>query len=169
MNTEYTLAINARGEIEIRSAGKTNVIGLPHRIGMPDSLPVFAVEMIRKAKANPSDYCWCGGRAVRNTHRAELEKMISDGRAAYALTPAGLRDARTALTDRIRYASAEASDTRTRNFHHFDTGAGMGRNEFDAKAEAARAELAAFDAAHPEIKAAIEAEKAEAAERNLWN
>lgn len=169
MNTDYTLAINARGEIEIRSAGKTNVIGLPHRIGMPDSLPAFAVEMIRKAKANPSDYCWCGGRAVRNTHRAELEKIISAGRAAYALTPEGLRDARRSLTDRIRYAFAEASDTRTSNFHRFDTGAGMGRNQYDAKAEAARAELVAFDAAHPEVKVAIEAEKSEAAERNIWN
>jgi hypothetical protein len=169
METTYSLQINSRGEIEIASGDKRNVIGLPHRIGMPDSLPAFAVEMIRKAKANPADYCWCGGRAVRNTHRAQLETMIADGRAAYALTPEGLRDARRALTDRIRYASAEASDTRTRNFHRFDTGAGMGRNEYDAKAEAARAELAAFDAAHPEIKAAIEAEKAEAAERNFWN
>jgi hypothetical protein len=167
--TDYSLQINKRGEIEIASGDKRDVIGLPHRIGMPDSLPAFAIEMIRKAKANPADYCWCGGRAVRNTHRAALVAMITDGRATYSITPAGLRDARAALSDRIRFASDAAADTRTENFHRYDTGAGMGRNGYDAKAEAARAELIAFDAAHPEIKAGIEAEKTESVARNFWN
>ena len=170
METTYSLQINSRGEIEIACGDKRNVLGLPHNLAMPTSkLPKVHADMLRKAKVNPSDYCFCGGRVVRNTHRAELEKMIGEGRAAYASTPEGLRDARRSLTDRIRYASASASDLRTRNFHRFDTGAGMGRNEYDAKAEAARAELAAFDAAHPEINAGIEAEQAAAVERNRWN
>ena len=168
MKTAYSLEINSRGEIEIVTPAKRTVIGLPHNIGMPQPIPEYAEEMIRRAGANPEDYFWCGGRAIRNTHREQMESMISSGKAAYRLTPAGLREYRSFLTERIRCASAAAADERTANFHRFDTGEGMGRNAYDEKAETARAELASFDAEHPEILAAIDAEKAEAIERNFW-
>jgi len=169
LTTPYTLQINSAGEIEIACGSKHDVIGLAHRIGMPEELPSFAVEMIKNAKANPSEYCFCNGRVVRLSHRYELEKMITDGRAAFAMSPDGLRDARAKIIYAMRYLSEAAEHTRTQNFHNFDNGVGMGLNEYDFKAGIACEKLVVFDAAHPEIKAGIEAEKAAASERNFWN
>ena len=165
----YTIKINTRNELVIAAAGKPDmVLGLAHGVRIDEMHPTTAAA-VRKAGANPADYFAINGKPVRNAVRAEAEQLMAEARAAYAASPAGLRAARTTLTERIRCASGAASDTRTANFHRFDTGAGMGRNGYDAKAEAARAELVAFDAAHPEIRAAIEAENAASVERNFWN
>lgn len=165
----YTIKINTRDELVISAVGKSDmVLGLAYGVRIDEMHPTTAAA-VRKAGANPADYFAVNGRPVRNTVRAEAERLMAEARAAYAASPEGLRAARTALTERIRCASAAAADTRTSNFHRFDTGAGMGRNQFDAKAEAARVELAAFDAAHPEINSAIEAENAASVERNFWN
>ena len=165
----YSIKINTRNELVISAAEKADmVLGLAYGVRIDEMHPVTAAA-VRKAGANPADYFAINGKPVRNTVRAEAERLMAEARAVYAASPAGLRVARTALTERIRCASGAASDTRTRNFHKFDTGAGMGRNGYDAKADAARAELAAFDAAHPEILAAIEAENAASVESNFWN
>jgi hypothetical protein len=167
--TNYSLQINTRNELVISAAGKADmVLGLAYGVRIHEMHPTTAAA-VRKAGANPADYFAVNGKPVRNSVRAEAERLMAEARAAYADSPAGLRAARTTLTERIRCASGAAADTRTENFHRYDTGAGMGRNGYDAKAEAARAELIAFDAAHPEIKAGIEAEKTESVARNFWN
>jgi hypothetical protein len=168
MNT-YAVKINTRNELVISAAGKADmVLGLAHGVRIDEMHPTTAAA-VRKAGANPADYFAVNGKPVRNAVRAEAERLMAEARAAHAASPAGLRAARTAITERIRCASGAAADARTANFHRYDTGRGMGRNEYDAKAEAARVELAAFDATHPEVIAAIEAEVAASVERNFWN
>lgn len=165
----YTIKINTRNELVISAAGKADmVLGLAYGVRIEEMHPTTAAA-IRKAGANPADYFAVNGKPIRNSARAEAERLMAEARAAYAASPAGLRAARTTLIERIRCASGAAADTRTSNFHRLDTGHGMGRNEYDKKAEAARTELADFDAAHPEILGAIEAENAASVERNFWN
>jgi len=80
-------------------------------------------------------------------------------------TFSGLREQRENLVSRWQGSMEEADRIRTRNFHKYDTGHGMGKNDWDVRADEARGALRAFDAAHPEVKARIEQEKSEAAQR----
>lgn len=165
----YTIKINTRDELVISAAGKSDmVLGLAYGVRI-DEMHTVTAAAVRKGGKNPADYFAVNGRPVRNEVRAEAERLMAEARIAYAASPEGLRAVRTALTERIRSAEGAAADTRTENFHRFDTGRGMGRNEYDIKASTARAELSAFDSAHPEIWAAIEAENTASVERNFWN
>lgn len=165
----YTIKINTFDELVICLEGKPAVVlGLAYRVRI-DEMHTVTAAAVRKGGKNPADYFAVNGRPVRNTVRAEAERLMAEARAAYAASPAGLREARNAIASRLSAAEFAAADTRTSNFHRFDTGAGMGRNEYDAKAKAARSDLVAFDAAHPEIFEAIQAENSASVERNFWN
>ncbi len=148
-------------------AAKEKDLGCAHRLGCDDEIPAIYQAQLRKQGAELANYFWCGGYPVRVTHRVICEQLIAEARATFAASPEGLREKRDSLSRGIGYARTSAEELRTRNFHKYDTGRGMGRNDYDSKAEALSAELRAFDAAHPEVLVAIEVEKAAAHERFL--
>ena len=107
--------------------------------------------------------------------QAALDRLSAEWRASEAGQRAALVAERQDLAREIRHLLDEGED-RAERYHA--TGSGDGhehaiRAEYERKAEAARVKLAAFDAAHPEIIAALRAEReaaaAESAERNRWN
>ena len=78
-----------------------------------------------------------------------------------------LREERNTLVCNIQGAEDEMEERRNRSF---ESGEGTGKYaQMPRIATEAREALKAFDVEHPEIIAGIEAEKAAAAERNLWN
>jgi hypothetical protein len=108
--------------------------------------------------------------------RAEGDKVRAAevaARAAWEASPAGQRAAlvaeRRALASRLAGAREAAAFHAERAWERGDEAAGVARARDDAAVRAARAALMAFDAAHPEVVAALEAERAERAERSAWN
>lgn len=105
---------------------------------------------------------------------AEEAARVAEAVAAYEaadpeIAAAKLRAERDAIVGRIAGAREAAEHAREQAWERADDRAGVSENEYDARAKAAHIDLAAFDAAHPEVAAAIEAEKKAAVERNLWN
>lgn len=93
--------------------------------------------------------------------------QIKAAQDAAALPPT-LEQQRRSLVYAVAGAGDEWSAARERAFNADGTGTAWTRvNTLHAKIKDAEATLAAFDAAHPEILAAIKAEEAEAAERFL--
>jgi len=86
--------------------------------------------------------------------------------AEYAKSPAALKTKRERLCNALRGSLEDARDAREAAFEA-DCVHGLPGYDTPAVSEAQQA-LAAFDAAHPEIVAAIEAEKEAAAARNRW-
>lgn len=86
-------------------------------------------------------------------------------REAWLATPDGLRSQREDLARAHRSAVEWESDRHHAAFDGDDLGTAPDRSASDA----AHAALAAFDAAHPEVLAAIKAERGERALRNVWN
>lgn len=102
-----------------------------------------------------------------------VKDAIAAFRTAYEQSPAGqverLRKERRDLQDEIGGWWDAMSEAREKAFGS-DTGAGWDKaKKYEAKAEAAKIRLAAFDTAHPEIIAAITAEKDAATARFLAN
>lgn len=119
------------------------------------------------------------GHLVFTAEEAALAQSALDAaKAAYEASPEGiakrLRSEREALVLRIGGYLDDAQYHGNRAWESGNaTDGGFGiRAKYEAKAEAARAELAAFDKAHPEIVAAVkadaEARKAEL-EKHLWD
>lgn len=116
------------------------------------------------------------GGAVAVT-KAEGEAIRAALAAADAADPEvqahNLRSRRDDILDEIRGWDDEASAVVSRAMDDESGNPAWGfrkADEYQAKATEARKRLADFDAEHPEVKAAIEAEKAEAAERFArWN
>lgn len=100
---------------------------------------------------------------------AEAEALSAAIAAAERDDPAtqarALRDERRNLVGDVLAAIEGQSDAFERAHAREDVRAWDIKLSHEPKIEAAQAALAAFDAAHPEIVAAIRAEKAEAAER----
>ena len=88
---------------------------------------------------------------------------------APAPKPMSLEEQRQSIVDRIIAAREAAHDARVAAWEREDDRGGVSRNTHDTEASDAEAELAAFDAAHPEIKASIDVERADRADRNTWN
>lgn len=84
----------------------------------------------------------------------------------YAASPTGLREQRRQLATEISIVLDRQQARRERAFNR-----DMGRiPQYDTpEYQAAVKALADFDAAHPEIKAAIEAEKQAGIERHMWD
>lgn len=107
------------------------------------------------------------------TNAQIVRDAIEDFRAAYQVSPAGqvelLRKQRRDLQDEIA-GMWDAMDEAKEQAFAVDTGAGWDKvKQYQGNAEAAKAALAEFDAAHPEIIAAITAEKDAATARFLAN
>lgn len=128
----------------------------------------------------PAGYTHAVGQVVLTEAEAAqvqtaLDRLSAEWRASEAGQRAALVAERQDLAREIRHL-LEEGDYRAERYHA--TGAGDGhehaiRAEYERRAEAARARLAEFDAAHPEIIAALRAEHeaaaAESAARNMWN
>jgi len=106
--------------------------------------------------------------------RAEGEQILAAAeaaRAAWDSSPAGqhatLVAERRWLADCLAGAREEAAERTDRAWERGDEEAGVIREDADVRA--ARAALLAFDAAHPEIVAEHQVERAERAERSAWN
>ena len=80
-----------------------------------------------------------------------------------------LEEQRQEIVIRIAAARDAAQAARTAAWEREDDRGGVSRNAHDTDAATAEAELAAFDAAHPEIKASIDVERVARADRNTWN
>lgn len=103
------------------------------------------------------------------TIEAGLRAVREAAGAAFAATPAGelaaLRARRADLVEHIQATMEHAEAEFGRLDAAQDARAWPQRRAIEADAEALRAELAAFDAAHPEVWAALQAERqAEAAQ-----
>lgn len=157
-------------DYEITRKGNMLVITTPKgtkqivAAGAPSDLPGFAVEMIRKAGANPDNYLWLNGTPIRKSHADAARKLIAEAREEHAKSPEGLRAKRAELLARIRGCDEEARAARNRAWETGNESAGVRRNDWDTRANEARAALNEFDAAHPEVVAAVAREKAERAE-----
>ena len=101
--------------------------------------------------------------------KAAVDAHDLDGRRAareaWLTTPDGLRSQRETLVRAHRSAVEWEAGRHDADFDARDFGTAPDRSASDA----AHAALAAFDAAHPEVVAAIKAERAERALRNVWN
>lgn len=80
-----------------------------------------------------------------------------------------LRVERETLAARLAGAREDARNRAHRAWERGDEAAGVAPVEAAPAVEEARAALAAFDAAHPEVAAARQAEREEAAQRATWN
>jgi len=107
------------------------------------------------------------GRVALTADRYEtLTAEAAALKAEYRQSPEGLRGQRRDLVAAIRGAGDEAWAARERAFQA-DIG---GIPSYDTpKVRAARAALVAFDAAHPEVVAALAAAKAADADRHAWD
>jgi hypothetical protein len=96
-----------------------------------------------------------------------VEQICNDLRPAPK--PTSLSEQRAAIVSRIAGARDAAQAARTRAWESEDAQRGVSDNEYDARAEAAEAELVQFDAVHPEVKAQFDAEREARTDRNIWN
>lgn len=95
-----------------------------------------------------------------------IEAALAEARTAAAQTPEGLREHRLTLVARISGALDQTEQERERAFDR-DIG---GIPSYDSPAyRAAKRALEEFDAAHPEIKAALEQERQERINRHMWD
>ena len=131
------------------------------------NLPKFLADGLRKMGKNPADYFAVNGTVIRKSHQGIALQLIAEATAEYESSPEGLRHKRESLLDDIRGNEVSARQLRNRNWEKEDEAGGVLSNNHDTAAESARAALHAFDAAHPEVKAAVENEKREAVERFL--
>jgi hypothetical protein len=95
-----------------------------------------------------------------------IEAALTEANREAAQSPAGLREQRLTLQAKIRGVLDETEAARERGYNE-----DIGRiPSYDSPAyRAAKQALADFDATHPEIKAAIEAEKQESIKRHMWD
>lgn len=100
---------------------------------------------------------------------APILAEIDRRRDAYAASPegraAGLRSEREALVAAVDGAIEDQADAYDRAHDRQDAAAEIIRREHQPAVDAARAALAAFDAAHPEVADAIRAERMARADR----
>jgi len=112
-----------------------------------------------------------GPVALTRAEGEQIRAAAEAARAAWEASPAGqhakLVAERRWLADCLAGAREEAAFRADRAWERGDEEAGVDRE--DAAVRAARAELLAFDARHPEIVAELQAERAERAERSAWN
>jgi hypothetical protein len=104
--------------------------------------------------------------SVVGLYVAEVEQL----RAAVAIDPVMLRRCRDSLTRDITYLLDAAHEDHVSSIERASS-TGKYSKPVDRKDEIAkaRAALAEFDAKHPEIVAAIENERRQSVERNMWN
>ena len=103
-------------------------------------------------------------------HADEAAKLDAAARQEAEINPNILRSRRERLVDEINYLGDAAHEDHVASIERASA-TGVYRKPADNSAalEKARAALADFDAAHPEIVAAIEQERQESIERNMWN
>lgn len=133
-----------------------------------DAPPKGAMVDLRAAGLNPATHTalhTTDGR-VMVAPKSMVDAICND---LAAPKPMSLEEQRQSIVDRIIAARGAAHDARVAAWEREDERGGVVRNASDTNAETAVAELAAFDAAHPEIKAAIDVERADRADRNTWN
>jgi hypothetical protein len=95
-----------------------------------------------------------------------IESALAQANHEAAQSPAGLREQRLTLVAKIAGALDETEAARERAYNR-DIG---GIPSYDSpKYRAAKQALAEFDAAHPEIKAALERERQESIKRHMWD
>lgn len=111
--------------------------------------------------------------ALRADEAATLLEAIEAANRAYTQTDDGrqeaLRRERERLVSDYRGATEDQADAYERAHAREDVLAWDVRRSWDGRIAEARAALAAFDAAHPEIVEEIRAEKQAAAERHRWD
>ena len=95
--------------------------------------------------------------------RAEAARLAVE----YSMRPAALREKREDLCNEIRWATEDAREARDKAFEVDCINGLPGYNT--PAVQAARKALADFDAAHPEIVDAIEAEREERRKRHEWD
>lgn len=135
--------------------------------GRVANVPKFLADGLRKTGKNPADYFAVNGTVVRKSHQGIALEIIAAATAEYESSPVGLRHKREFLLDDICGNEVSARQLRNSNWEKEDEAGGVLPNNHETAAESARAALHSFDAAHPEVKAAMESEKREAAERLL--
>lgn len=95
-----------------------------------------------------------------------LEAALTAAREAARQTPEGMRAQRQSLVAKINATLDATEQARERAFDR-DIG---GIPSYDSPAyRAAKAALEAFDATHPEVRAAIEQERQESIKRHMWD
>jgi len=112
-----------------------------------------------------------GAVALTRAEGEQIRAAAEAARAAWDASPAGqhakLVAERRWLADCLAGAREAAAFHAERAWERGDEEAAVIRE--DAAVRAARAELLAFDARHPEIVAEIEAERSARAARSVWN
>ena len=165
--------------------GKEVIITLSHHhsgIALDCEMPAlnlkvraFAVHPLKAPKQGATHYldAYQHSIGLDDANAQLVREAITAFQATYQHSPEGqraaLRKERRDLQDEIAGMWDAWEAAREKAFAQ-DTGAGWDKvREYEAKAEAAKAVLAAFDAAHPDIIAEITKEKDAATERFLKN
>lgn len=131
---------------------------------------IYAGTNVTERAGLPAGGTHCFGPIVFDEQNAAALQAAIDSHAAQDPTviEMTLREQRRLLaTDVAAYADA-GDNHRSRAWERGDERGGVSENEWDAKASAARQALRDFDAAHPEIIAAIDAERQRAADEAMW-
>lgn len=132
-----------------------------------------AVAVCPLSKPQKGSTYYLDGKPALGLDTKNAQLVIDAIRAYKAQSPiaqqSALRAERKDIGSEIAGALDAMSDARENAFNS-DTGSGWAKAKaYEAQAEAARAKLAAFDAAHPEIIAELKAEKNERTARFLAN
>ena len=127
-------------------------------------------------RANPDITHVVGKLGITDDEAAIIRAAVETAQAEIDATPEArawkLRDQRQKLVEAVIGWDDEAQGASDDAWERGDeAGAFVGPRVTEAKAEAqkARAALKQFDAEHPEVKAAIDKEAEERAERHMWD
>jgi hypothetical protein len=148
------------GHVEFRLGMKSLVIAIDGKRQKESGNPSIITEQARKRHGIPAQF----------THVLAGVALTADEMQAFqqseVFDPNALRKEREALVRHINAIAAEHDASRAEAWDDEDIAGAMADDPADLTE--AQAKLAAFDAAHPEVKAAIEADRAAATERAQW-
>ena len=147
--TGQTITVSLRGTtLEVALDGKTVASGSLQELATPRG-------DVTHHLGGKVGFTAAEAETLRAAQRAASPPSPAEQRRLLAARPGGLQDERLAAYERGHASDGSAAH------------AAAGR--WDAEIEAARQALAEFDAAHPEVLAAIRAEKSEIAARHAWD
>lgn len=109
-----------------------------------------------------------GTIALTSAEADTLRAEVAAAKSAYAESAAGLRERRASLVLDLTCAVESVRARRNRQMESEDGCTRALPTYADATITAAEQALRDFDAAHPEVKAALDAETAERVARNVW-
>jgi hypothetical protein len=148
------------GYVEFRVGMKSLVIAIDGERQKESGNPGIITEQARKRHGVPAQFTHVLAGVALTAD--EMQKF----RQAEVTNPNALRKEREALVRHINAIAAEHDASRAEAWDNEDITDAMADDPADLTE--ALAKLSAFDTAHPDVKAAIEAEQATATERAQW-